>query len=90
MDELYFFEGRYKLEVSSPGLDHPIVLHRQYIKNKGRDFAVVTKENEKIRGKLVGVNENTITLSMKVKKEIKNMEIPINQILMANVLVSFK
>ena len=90
MDELYFFEGRYKLEVSSPGLDHPIVLHRQYIKNKGRDFAVVTKENEKIKGKLVGVNENTITLSMKVKKEIKNMEIPINQILMANVLVSFK
>ncbi|MDA0194147.1 MAG: ribosome maturation factor RimP [Bacteroidetes bacterium] len=90
MDELDLFEGRYKLEVSSPGIDHPIVLYRQYVKNKGRYFVVTTKENKKIRGMLMEVDEDTITLSMKEKKEIKNMEIPFNEIVMANVLVSFK
>jgi len=90
MDQLDIFQDKYKLEVSSPGIDHPIVLHRQYVKNVGRDLAVMINENERIKGILTDVKENTITLSIKEKRKIKNMEIPFNQILKANILVSFK
>jgi ribosome maturation factor RimP len=32
--------GSYRLEVSSPGLDHPLKLARQYKKNRGRQLKV--------------------------------------------------
>ncbi len=39
-DEQRFLEGNYRLEVSSPGIDRPLKLLRQYTKNIGRRFRV--------------------------------------------------
>lgn len=88
LDELRIIEGAYKLEVSSPGLDHPIVLKRQFVKNRGRTIQVETTDQTLV-GKLTGVNE-VVTLEVEEKKDLKKIEIPFNQIIKANVLVSFK
>lgn len=40
----YFGDDNYLLEVSTPGLDHPLKLKRQYYKNTGRNLKVVGKE----------------------------------------------
>ena len=87
-DELDLIRNAYQLEVSSPGLDHPIKLKRQFIKNQGRKLKVATPDEE-LTGKLVQVGKN-LTLEIKEKKESKMVEIPFDQVIKANVLVSFK
>lgn len=52
--------GDFALEVSSPGLDEPLKLTRQYIKNIGRDVEVILKDGQKLEGKLLGANEEEI------------------------------
>lgn len=55
--------GEYSLEVSSPGVDEPLKLYRQYVKNIGRTVLVVLKNNTSRTGILQEVTENNITLS---------------------------
>ncbi len=50
----------FSLEVSSPGLDEPLVLHRQYKKNIGRLIEVQLPEGPVIAGKLLAVNDEAI------------------------------
>lgn len=40
-------DGDFSLEVSSPGLDEPLKLHRQYVKNTGREIEVVFEDGSK-------------------------------------------
>jgi len=40
-EEGYYPEGDFSLELSSPGIDEPLKLHRQYVKNKGRNIEVL-------------------------------------------------
>jgi ribosome maturation factor RimP len=86
MEEEELMEGKYTLEVSSPGLDHPLKLHRQYVKNKGRSLEVETTEGEKIEGKLTEVTDQGIV--MNVKKEDRTMSF--TEISQSKVVVSFK
>jgi ribosome maturation factor RimP len=90
----------FELEVSSPGLDKPLKLPVQFHKNVGRGLEVVTKDGLKTTGKLVAVNEDTLTLEVEVtekdavsgkkKKVIKSREIVFDHIKTAKVAVSFK
>lgn len=52
--------GDFSLEVSSPGLDEPIKLHRQYVKNIGRNVEVIGKDGRKTEGKLLSITETEI------------------------------
>lgn len=54
--------GDFSLEVSSPGLDEPLKLHRQYLKNIGRDIEVVLKNGIKREGKLISASEDEIVI----------------------------
>jgi ribosome maturation factor RimP len=54
--------GDFSLEVSSPGLDEPLQLHRQYLKNIGRLVEVVDKEGVKKEGKLISATESEVVL----------------------------
>lgn len=54
--------GDFSLEVSSPGLDEPLKLYRQYVKNTGRAVEVIKKDGIKAEGKLVSVAETAIQL----------------------------
>src|SRR5690349_16643732 len=51
----FFPNGDFSLEVSSPGLDEPLRMVRQYRKNIGRDVEVLLQDGVKIEGKLLEV-----------------------------------
>src|SRR5436190_11002020 len=56
MDEMGMYpDGDFSLEVSSPGLEEPLKLLRQYKKNIGRDVEVITNDEVKKAGKLTTV-----------------------------------
>jgi len=61
-EENFYPNGDFSLEVSSPGLEEPLKLHRQYLKNKGRFVEVTDKEDKKMDGKLVDVTDTGILL----------------------------
>jgi ribosome maturation factor RimP len=81
------------LEVSTPGVDQPLKLKRQYHKNIGRKLKVTTGQHI-LEGKLVDVGEEKIKLEQEFgegkKKETKSIEIPFSEIDKTFVLVSFK
>jgi len=57
-----FPNGDFSLEVSSPGLDEPLKLQRQYLKNIGRFVEVVENDGVRKEGKLVGAEDGRITI----------------------------
>ena len=62
----------FELNVSSSGLDQPYKLSRQYIKNIGREVAVLLKDNNKIDGTLIAADNESFSIKeiTKVKKTI--------------------
>ena len=68
-----FPEGDFSLEVSSPGLDEPLKLKRQYIKNTGRNVEVILHDGSKVEGKLLAVNDADIQVE-EVKGKNKKRE----------------
>src|SRR5208283_2238307 len=80
--------GRYRLEVSSPGLDRPLKMVRQYKKNIGRQIKIVSSvDDQKSEGVLQNVNDTTLTLTTKEKLE---KSFALNDIREAYVLPQFK
>jgi ribosome maturation factor RimP len=75
-DSGLFPNGDFSLEVSSPGLDEPLKLHRQYRKNIGRQVDIVLQDGSRIEGRLLDVSEDGIiveeTRGKNKKKEIVN------------------
>src|ERR1700678_18427 len=71
-----FPAGDFSLEVSSPGLDEPLKLLRQYRKNIGRQVELVLQDGSKKEGKLMEVSEDGIiveeTRGKNKKKEVIN------------------
>ena len=87
-------EQAYILEVSSPGLDHPLKLNRQYANNVGRKLKLQLTDGKQVTGKLVEVGEQEIGFEKEVKEKKKTVHqlvsIGFDEIEKANVLVSFK
>ena len=69
-----FPNNDFSLEISSPGLDEPLKLRRQYLKNIGRYVEVLLKSGIKKEGKLISATEKEIVIEEekgnKKKKEI--------------------
>jgi ribosome maturation factor RimP len=88
-----FPDGNFSLEISSPGVDQPLTMHRQYIKNKGRNVEVLFIDGTQKEGKLVEVTETDIIIeqvSGKGKKaETKQIVIPFENIKTTTVQVQF-
>lgn len=73
LEEGSLFSGAdFSLEVSSPGLDEPLKLLRQYQKNIGRNVEIVLKDGAKKEGKLESATDQGIIVEEKVgrKKEV--------------------
>lgn len=62
VEEGLFADGAFALEVSSPGVDEPLRLHRQYRKNIGRQLLVERTEGPALTGRLTAVTEDGIAL----------------------------
>jgi ribosome maturation factor RimP len=93
LDDNTMINDNYLLEVSSPGLEQPITLRRQYLRHIGRSLKIKTGE-EQVEGKLISVNEAAIVLAVQSgsgkKIETTNKEILLTTIEKAFVQVSFK
>jgi len=94
IEESSFFPGGdFSLEVSSPGLDEPLKLHRQYLKNIGRDVEVIRKDGVKTEGKLVNTSETEIVVEEEKgknkKKEIVTHTISFSEIKTTRVQIKF-
>lgn len=104
MDERNLLDDAYLLEVSTPGLDHPLKLKRQYFKNIGRGVKVHLKDKSIVQGKLLSVADESLTvltvlekkelraLSKQLGKDVEGLEVPLNfdAIEKVMVMVSFK
>lgn len=92
-EEAIFPNGDFSLEVSSPGLDEPVKLHRQYLKNTGRFVEVTDKEGQKKEGKLVQVTDQEIVLEEQrgkgKKLETVTHSIPFEQIKTTKIQIKF-
>jgi ribosome maturation factor RimP len=88
-----FPDGDFSLEVSSPGLDEPLKLFRQYKKNIGRFVEVTFKDSTKKEGKLVDATEDGVVIEIESgkgkKKEIKQESILFDQIKNTKIQVKF-
>jgi ribosome maturation factor RimP len=93
LDESPILTDNYTLEVSTPGVDHPLKLKRQYVKNIGRNLRIKLGDKA-IEGKLTEVKEDLVILTQEIgtgkKKESVTVEVPFSGIDQAFVLVSFK
>jgi ribosome maturation factor RimP len=94
MEEMGFHpDGDFSLEVSSPGVDEPLKLLRQYKKNMGRNVEVVTNDDVKQEGILKEVSEDSITIEQvqgKGKKAVTiNTGINFADIKQTRVLIKF-
>ena len=75
MEEMGMYpDGDFSLEVSSPGLDEPLKLLRQYKKNVGREVEVITVDELKTEGKLTAVTDEKITVEYREGKGKKAVE----------------
>jgi ribosome maturation factor RimP len=94
MEEMGMYpEGDFSLEVSSPGIDEPLKLLRQYKKNIGRSVEVTTNDEEKREGVLKEVTDDAITIEKtegKGKKAVTiNTGINFTDIKQTRVLIKF-
>ncbi len=92
-EEKLYPEGDFSLEVSSPGIGEPLLMHRQYVKNMGRFIEVKLDDGVILEGELKGVTEDGIeleTVTGKGKKtEIKQHSILFNNIKSTSVQIKF-
>lgn len=87
-----FPEGDYSLEVSSPGIDEPLIMLRQYKKNIGRKLLVTpNEEGPEVLGIIKEVTEDKLVLEVEVgkKKEKVMTEIPFTNIKKAVIQIIF-
>lgn len=92
-EKAMFPEGNFSLEISSPGVDEPLQLKRQYAKNIGRKVLVTFNDETQKEGKLLEVTETDILIeqiSGKGKKaETHQFVIPFENIKTTTVQVEF-
>ena len=88
-----FPDGDFSLEVSSPGLDEPLKLLRQYKKNVGRYVDVTRQDGTRTEGKLIETTEDGIVVETETgkgkKKEIKQQSILFDQIKQTKIQIKF-
>lgn len=93
-------EQDFALSVSSAGLDKPLRVTQQFIKNVGRDVDVVLNDGKEITGLLTQANAEKITVQTSSKEKIEGKKkkelvvqdhvLPMNTIKETKIVISFK
>ena len=91
--EHLFPPGDFSLEVSSPGVDKPLRLQRQYLKNIGRNIEIIFNDGAVKAGRLLHVSNEDIMLEETTgkgkKTETKQLVIPFSNIKTTTVQIEF-
>ncbi|MFM7216738.1 MAG: hypothetical protein ACKO1U_01820 [Bacteroidota bacterium] len=96
LEETNVFES-HELEVTSPGMEEPLLVLQQYHKRTGQRVSVITFDGLKRTGRLAGADESGIVLEEEVirkegKKKLVSMQelrLPFTAIKETRVLFSF-
>ncbi|WP_240676165.1 ribosome maturation factor RimP [Botryobacter ruber] len=93
--EAFGEELAYVLEVSSPGVDYPLTQPKQYKRHVGRTLKVKLQDGSEKTGKLEEVTESGLNLTEEIKQKGKKatyapVQIPFEEVVKANVVISFK
>ena len=86
LDEMNWQEGDYVLDVSSPGIDRPLTMWRQYPRQVGRTLKVRLSDGREEEGRLQEVGMDSITLET---DKARTMEIPFSEMVESFVQISF-
>lgn len=87
IEEENLIESKYRLDISSPGIDRPVKFVQQYKKHIGRNFELEFEDqvSEKFNGKLMDVNKDI--LKFEIDKKIE--EVNFKNIKSAKIIVRF-
>jgi ribosome maturation factor RimP len=89
----WYPEGDFSLEISSAGIGEPLLLHRQYLKNVGRDLEIIFTDDTAKIGTLMAVTAEDILIQStegKGKKAVtQQLLIPFNKIKSTTVQIKF-
>jgi ribosome maturation factor RimP len=87
-------KGSYVLEVSSPGLDRPLVTQRDFEKNVGRLARIITTEKIDEQtffiGRIVDVGEGWVRIKIEAKGGEKDIFVPSGNISKARLEIEIK
>lgn len=90
LDEASFMgETPFTLEVTSPGIDRPLTLPRHFAKNADRLLKVTKTDGEVVTGRILSNTEVDVTLTVKEKKDVKQVTITLADIKRAQVEIEF-
>ncbi|MGE0787115.1 MAG: ribosome maturation factor RimP [Sandaracinaceae bacterium] len=91
--------GRYRLEVSSPGLDRPLVKESDFVRFAGREVKIKTREprpdgrggeRRSFSGTLLGIDDSAADGAMvRLECEGAELHVPFTEIAKANVVHRF-
>ena len=86
--------GDFELNVSSPGLDMPLLVPEQFRKNEGRMVEVITHEGDRLKGVMMNVTHGGFDLKSetRIKKEVTETVRSFNfeDVKSVKVIISFK
>ncbi|MFT3682198.1 MAG: ribosome assembly cofactor RimP [Ferruginibacter sp.] len=92
-EEGWYPDGNFSLEVSSPGVDEPLKMFRQYKKNIGRKVEVQLNDGTKKEGKLIAATEEAVSIEYTEGKNKKavvvTQDIAFADIKQTTVIISF-
>jgi ribosome maturation factor RimP len=92
-EEQVFPNNDFSLEISSPGLDEPLKLNRQYKKNIGRFVEVMQTDGTITEGKLISSEEDQVVIEEEKgkgkKKEMIQHIIPFTNIKTTKIQIKF-
>ena len=75
IEETELIPDAYILEVSSTGLDRPLMQHRQYVKNIGRAVIVHHKNGNILEGILSEVKDDMIIISAEIEERVNKKKV---------------
>lgn len=91
LDRKDVINGKYVLEVSSPGIDRPLVTQRDFERQVSRKVKIVLRIDEKktknVTGRIEGATENSVQLLL--DKQTESSDINFDEIVSAKVMVEF-
>ena len=88
LDTRNLFAGRYRLEVSSPGVDRPLKTVRDFTRNLGRKVKVISKDKDEEKT-ISGIIDQADEKSLFVQQDSARIAIDISKILVAKIITKW-
>ena len=90
LDEAAFMgETPFTLEVTSPGVDRPLIQPRHFAKNIDRLLKIIKLDGSEVTGRILSNTDQDVTLTVTVKKETIEQIVSLSEIKRAVVEIEF-